>query len=440
MKTKLRGRLLTLLMAIILCLPMIPTTVFAENNVADFGATMAGFKEGNKISDIELTPISEGYTATVNSVRKADHSWLSKDNLGAQMTDTETFQEGKHYLFFITYKAKDGYKLVSNGLNADQEYANITFNGEPMIYWDGNANQGFRFLQKKSVRVPEKPKYTVRFAVDGGSTVDEQTVKEGEKAMKPADDPTKEGHTFAGWYADAFKSVAFDFNSAITRNTTIYAKWVPTPKHTLTFETDGGSPVPNQEVAHAQKAQEPVAPTKDGYTFAGWYTEAECVNAYDFNALVTGNLTLYAKWAQNPAPAVNYTITFDANGHGVAPEAQTIVENGQVALPSAPEAEGYTFGGWYTEAECVNAYDFSAPVTGNLTLYAKWTQKDSTNVVVPGKENKKTDEKSKAQSKEKSTTHLPKAGAIIQSNAMVFMFSIIAIAAGSAMMYTKKEK
>ena len=70
----------------------------------------------------------------------------------------------------------------------------------------------------------------------------------------------------------------------------------------------------------------------------------------------------------------NYTVTFDANGHGTAPADQCIADGGKVTTPTAPTATGYTFGGWYKEAGCTNAWDFAADVvTADITLYAKWT-------------------------------------------------------------------
>lgn len=69
-----------------------------------------------------------------------------------------------------------------------------------------------------------------------------------------------------------------------------------------------------------------------------------------------------------------YTVTFNANGHGTAPEAQ-VVKDGQKATEPSPLSEtGYTFGGWYKEEACTNQWDFAtATVTAAQTLYAKWT-------------------------------------------------------------------
>ncbi len=76
-----------------------------------------------------------------------------------------------------------------------------------------------------------------------------------------------------------------------------------------------------------------------------------------------------------PAPTVaSYTVSFDMNGVGKAPADQT-VENGKKASePDEPSAEGYRFGGWYTNSGCTAKYDFSSRVTKDITLYAKWTR------------------------------------------------------------------
>lgn len=68
-----------------------------------------------------------------------------------------------------------------------------------------------------------------------------------------------------------------------------------------------------------------------------------------------------------------YTVTFDANGHGTAPEAQKINSGEKASEPTAPIETGYTFGGWYTDKSCNSAYNFSTAVTQDITLYAKWT-------------------------------------------------------------------
>ena len=74
------------------------------------------------------------------------------------------------------------------------------------------------------------------------------------------------------------------------------------------------------------------------------------------------------------AALIGFFVTFDANGHGTAPAAQP-VETGKTATePAEPSESGWKFEGWYTEAACTNAFDFSTPITDNIILYAKWTR------------------------------------------------------------------
>ncbi|MBR5117537.1 MAG: BspA family leucine-rich repeat surface protein, partial [Muribaculaceae bacterium] len=78
----------------------------------------------------------------------------------------------------------------------------------------------------------------------------------------------------------------------------------------------------------------------------------------------------------NPYAATEHwrcTVTFNANGHGTAPASQTLWSNyDKATTPTAPTANGFIFQGWYTEAECINQWDFNTVVTGDMTLYAKW--------------------------------------------------------------------
>ena len=141
--------------------------------------------------------------------------------------------------------------------------------------------------------------YTVTFDSYGGTPVPPaQEVEYGLTATKPAD-PTLKGYTFAFWYLgeDEQNATAYDFNTPVTENITLTAKW-NINKYTVAFNTDGGTPVPPaQEVEYGLTATEPAAPEKTGYTFDGWYLGDE---KYDFSAAVEQNITLTAKWHITP--------------------------------------------------------------------------------------------------------------------------------------------
>ncbi len=73
-----------------------------------------------------------------------------------------------------------------------------------------------------------------------------------------------------------------------------------------------------------------------------------------------------------PTPTTTYTVTFNSNG-GSAVNAQTIESGAKATKPTDPTREGYTFGGWYTDEACTQAFNFDTAISANITLYAKWT-------------------------------------------------------------------
>lgn len=88
--------------------------------------------------------------------------------------------------------------------------------------------------------------------------------------------------------------------------------------------------------------------------------------------------TLYTITAAAPAtPAATWTVTFDAQG-GSAVAAQRVLKNTAATEPDVPKRDGYSFSGWYLEPACKTAWDFSLPVTGDMTLYAGWIEKAGT--------------------------------------------------------------
>ncbi|MDG0810370.1 InlB B-repeat-containing protein [Cohnella rhizosphaerae] len=207
--------------------------------------------------------------------------------------------------------------------------------------------------------------YTVSFNSNGGSSVTNQTVSYDGHATAPSA-PTRSGYTFGGWYSDAGLSTAYSFTTPVRSNLTLYAKW--TAMYKVSFNSNGGSPVADQTVASGGQAAAPAAPTKDGYTFVGWYSDSALSEAYLFTERqVVANLTLYAKWSFN-----SYTVSFDSN-NGPTVVSQTVIPGGKAAAPAALKWVGYRFGGWYSDPALTNAYDFSAAVNADMTLYAKWT-------------------------------------------------------------------
>lgn len=143
---------------------------------------------------------------------------------------------------------------------------------------------------------------------------------------------------------------------------------------TLTYDANGHGSAPAAERVYTTTAlTAPVAPTAQGYTFGGWYKDAACTQAFDFEGGVTDDTTIYAKWT----PQQN-TVTFDLGGHGTAIDAQTVVSGNVVSVPAMQYySEGgtdYGIEGWYTDQAFTDRYDFTTAVDHSFTLYAKWAE------------------------------------------------------------------
>ena len=235
------------------------------------------------------------------------------------------------------------------------------------LIWAGGSWQ-----IKTQGRVHVTEEYTVTFNAYGGfPTPDEQHVKSGEKAVLPVA-PTLKGYTFAFWYLgeDEQNATAYDFGTPVTENITLTAKW-NINKYTVTFDTDGGTPVPpNQEVEYGLTATEPTtAPTKTGYTFDGWYLGDE---KYGFSDAVEQNITLKAKWE-----AIPYGVTYSYH-NSVPAEVMdtlptdkgtyTVKDQVPVQIPTAKEVavDGYkwTFKGWQLDGKDVKSEKVNMTVGG----------------------------------------------------------------------------
>lgn len=204
----------------------------------------------------------------------------------------------------------------------------------------------------------------VTFDTRGGSSVGAQTVKVGGMAREPAA-PTKDGYKFVGWTTDAAGTKLYSFDTPVNVPVTLYAQWAVA--HKVTFDSTGGSAVDTQLVGDGEKASAPTDPTRTGYTFAGWSTSQAGGANYNFNATsVTGDLTLYAQWTPN-----TYTVTFNTNG-GTSVDPVNVQYGQKVAKPSDPTFDDRQFVGWTTDEAGTKPYGFDTPVTGDLTLYAKW--------------------------------------------------------------------
>ena len=331
----------------------------------DYSNLKVFYNEGEVTSTVE---VSKGY------------SW------GAYVTVDLGKANGTPVVYTITFNSNDGSSVESQNVNAGEKLTEptpaptkegFTFDG---WYEDSTFSKKFDFNTPITDNMTLyanwiENKYTVTFDTKGGNTIAPVTVKEGEKVAEPTTAPTKEGFTFDGWYTDDTYTTKYNFENAVTKNITLYAKWneVVVQKYTVTFDTKGGNAIAPVTVKEGEKVAEPTtAPTKEGFTFDGWYTDDTYTTKYNFENAVTKNITLYAKW--NEVVVQKYTVTFDTKGgNAIAPV--TVKEGEKVAEPTpAPTKEGFTFDGWYQDVTLNTKFDFNTSVVSNLTLYAKWTE------------------------------------------------------------------
>lgn len=228
---------------------------------------------------------------------------------------------------------------------------------------------------------------TVTFDANGGdlgSIESSKTIAANSVISNPGE-PTFADHTFDGWYAgtdaDHLEATPFDFDAPVTGTVTLYAKWISGTAFAVTFDSVGGTDIPTQNIVSGQTATEPAnAPTKEHFTFEGWYAGTDADNleatAFNFTTEITGPITLYAKWTED----AHFTVTFNSNG-GSSVDSQKLYTGSDPVYatePTSPTKAGLTFVGWFTSSDngetlSTTAYEFDSEVVGDITLYAKWT-------------------------------------------------------------------
>ena len=169
---------------------------------------------------------------------------------------------------------------------------------------------------------------------------------------------------------------------------------------TVTFESNGGTQVSDQNVQYGEKVHRPEDPVRKGYHLEGWYRDLDLQERWNFDEdVVQGNMTLYAKWAEGePAGGFHWiwlliglllllilllffrrkTVRFDT-GCSVKTRCQKVKKGGFVQEPETPVRSGRIFVGWYVDEARTQLWNFEEDkVEKNMTLYGKWQLKIST--------------------------------------------------------------
>ncbi|PEJ58265.1 hypothetical protein CN692_08265 [Bacillus sp. AFS002410] len=203
--------------------------------------------------------------------------------------------------------------------------------------------------------------YNIHFVVKGEKAPFE--VKD-QIVSRRITEPVVHGYELT-WFADEDCTIPWDFTSSIYSSKTIYGKWKPA-KYIVVYNTQDAGLVVSLKAEYNTLLEETI-PTRTGYTFLGWYKEAEGKTLWNFATdKVTDNTILYAKWSIN-----SYTVHFNSNGGNQVAD-KTANYNTGIASPSTTRT-GYTLVGWSKDAAGKVAWNFATDkVTNDTTLYAKW--------------------------------------------------------------------
>lgn len=286
--------------------------------------------------------------------------------------NNDVFEEGVLYAVAISLHAKDGYDI--SGLTpATVSLDRSLMDSVEEFVEDDETFSGIYILDDMN-------QWTVKFETNGGSSIAPKKVSNGKTATPPAD-PTRAYYAFAGWYSDSNLTQAFDFNTPISTDTTLYAKWTPSPvggMFLMTIDFNGGTstmpssgevPVGSEVYFETGQTIQSVVTPPSGKVFDAYEIDGVRYEHGD-EYYVTQNFTLKFLWKD--APVTTYTVAFNANG-GSGTMADVTGISGEYTLPAngftAPD--GKQFKAW-SVGGVEKAVGDKITVTADTTVTAVW--------------------------------------------------------------------
>ena len=408
--------------------------VTADSSVADCVKSFEGYTPTKIVSgaatseeEVNMTSSLEGIT-TLYVYYKADEQKTEQNQInvlyaanGGQFVDgNETMQgvadaDGK--LRQPPTPTRDGYTFAGWYWHADYSGYTDEQKAADKVDFDQAVTGQTVTMFAQWTKDEVQNETDVLYVANGGKFADGQEVQQGltdsDGMMRQPMTPTRDGYTFAGWYWVSDLSVLteeqkeqnkVDFTQPVTKpHVTMYAQWVKNQDEiNVLYAANGGQFADGndtmQGVADSDgMMRQPAEPTRDGYTFAGWYwvsdlsgltDEQKDLNKVDFSQSVAGkeHVTVFAQWTKNQEQN-DHAVMYVANG-GQFATGETFQQgvtdsDGMMRQPAAPTREGYTFDGWYWHADysgytdeqkAADKVDFSQPVQSDVNIYAQWTK------------------------------------------------------------------
>ena len=412
--------------------------VTADSSVADCVKSFEGYTPTKVVSgaatseeEVNMTSSLEGIT-TLYVYYKADEQKTEQNQINVlYVANGGKFVDGNETMQGITDSdgmlrqpptpTREGYTFAGWYWHADlSQYTDEQKAADKVDFSQPVAGQDHTTMFAQWTKNEVQNETDVLYVANGGKFADGQEVQQGltdsDGMMRQPAEPTREGYTFAGWYWVSDLSVLtdeqkdqnkVDFSQSIAGkdHATIYAQWTKNADQNeidVLYAANGGQFATGETFQQGitdsdGMMRQPAEPTREGYTFAGWYwvsdlsgltDEQKDLNKVDFSQSVAGkdHVTVFAQWAKNQEQN-DHAVTYVANG-GQFATGETFQQgltdsDGVMRQPAAPTREGYTFDGWYWHADysgytdeqkAADKVDFSQPVQSDVNIYAQWTK------------------------------------------------------------------
>ena len=273
---------------------------FAGSSAAYYGTVFAGEASDSALGGSSPTNLDGTFTFEVN---------MSDEHMdqGVTWNAPDTMIAGTSKAASVKLKYANGrYELRGTWTSSNPSVISVDDNGTLHAKAPGTATitvnrQSYSFSKQITVTLS-----TISFSGNGATSGFVESIQGaiGQSATIPNVGFSRTGYTFTGWNTSPDGTgTAYRPNATIqfaAQNITLYAQW-KVRSYSVNFDSNGGSAVASQSVKYGSKASRPTDPTRAGHTFQGWYTSRDGGSKYDFGTAVTGDVTLHAHWAKEPA-------------------------------------------------------------------------------------------------------------------------------------------
>lgn len=359
----------------------IETSTFSLPTPTRTGYLFTGWTGSNGSTPSKSVSISKGSTGnksyTANwAPKKLTTTFYRNQNSSDTITAQQVFTYGVSQSFSAKGWSKTGYTQLGwadSRTATTQQYSTLSGVSDGWVESKYPSNNIYAVWKPNT--------YSIAYNANGGTgtTATSTHTYDTAKALT-SNGFSRTGYTFTGWNTQANGSGTAYSNAQSVKNlttsngstVTLYAQW-SVNNYTLTFNANGGSVSPaSKSLAYGSQYGTLPTPTRNGYTFTGWFTAASGgTKVSNTTTMGAGNVTVYAQWAPT-----NYTITYNLNG-GTNPSGVSTnynINTATITLPT-PNRSGYTFAGWYTNSSFTGSAvtSIAKGSTGNKVFYAKWT-------------------------------------------------------------------